>query len=441
MDNTEITTIRQWEQAENSHKYSTYSDYKDSGEKWLGDIPQGWELTKLRFLINGKLKYGANESPQEYDPDKPRYIRITDINERGDLRPDTKKSLPEDLAEDYILQEGDILLARSGATVGKATLYQGVGENCACFAGYLIRVRLDDTILPKYFRYFSSTANYWSWINTFLIQSTIENVSAEKYKELQVPVPNKKEQKSIVRFLDEETANINNLIDKKEELVDLLEEKRTALIKKTVSNGINTQVETKESGVEWLGKIPKHWEVRDLRYLADIDTGGKDTKDAVEDGEYPFFVRSQTEEQIDTYSFDGEAVLTAGDGVGVGDVFHYIDGKFDYHQRVYKISDFIDEVDGRYVYYYLKANLKMEIFKSNAKSTVDSLRMPMFKSFPVAFGDVDEQQEIINHIESQSNRIDNLIKKVMQCIEHLKEYRTALITEAVTGQIDVRGEV
>jgi type I restriction enzyme S subunit len=254
-------------------------------------------------------------------------------------------------------------------------------------------------------------------------------------------LPPLEEQDAIVQFLDKETGRIDELIQQKNRLINLLEEKRSALIKSAVSNGISEGVNRKESGVDWLGYIPEHWDVRDLRYLADIDTGGKDTKDAVDDGDYPFFVRSQTKEKIDSYSFDGEAVLTAGDGVGVGEVFHHVNGKFDYHQRVYKISDFPDELVGKYLYYYLRANLKMEIFKNNAKSTVDSLRMPMFKSFPVAFGDVEEQQEIVNYLDEQNKQIDNLISKVQEGVDRLIEYRTGLITNTVTGQIDVRGEV
>lgn len=107
----------------------------------------------------------------------------------------------------------------------------------------------------------------------------------------------------------------------------------------------------KPSGVQWLGDVPTHWEAQRLRSLANIKTGGRDTVNRRDDGEYPFFVRSQTIERIDTWSFDGEAVLTAGDGVGVGKVFHYINGKFHYHQCVYKFSDFRD-VLGKFFFHY-----------------------------------------------------------------------------------------
>jgi type I restriction enzyme S subunit len=123
--------------------------------------------------------------------------------------------------------------------------------------------------------------------------------------------------------------------------------------------------------------IPKDWEVNYIGNLADISTGSRNTQDRVEDGEYPFFVRSQTVERINSYSYDGEAVLTAGDGVGTGKVFHYINGKFDVHQRVYRITDFVPSLDGYFFYLFFASNFYDRIMQMTAKSSVDSVRMDM----------------------------------------------------------------
>lgn len=187
----------------------------------------------------------------------------------------------------------------------------------------------------------------------------------------------------------------------------------------------------KESTIEWLDEIPAHWQTKRLKFLAHIKTGEKDTIDREEDGLYPLFVRSQTVERINTYAYDEEAVLTAGDGVGVAKVFHYINGKFDYHQRVYKISDF-EEILGKYFYYFIKANLYEEVIKISAKSTVDSLRLPMFQNFPVVFGDIQEQQAIVDYLDRKTAVIDTLIAKKERQIELLQEQRTAVINHAVT---------
>ena len=251
------------------------------------------------------------------------------------------------------------------------------------------------------------------------------------------PLPPLPEQRAIAAFLDRETAKIDALVAKKERLIELLQEKRTALISDAVTKGLDPDVPLKDSGVEWLGEIPTHWEVRRLRTLANIKTGGRDTVDQQEEGKYPFFVRSQTVERINTWTFDGEAVLTAGDGVGVGKVFHYVNGKFDYHQRVYKFSNF-RAVIGRFFFYFFKEMLRFEVLQGTAKSTVDSLRLPMLQNFPIVVLPLPEQRAIAAFLDRETAQIDALIAKVQEAIDRLKELRTALISAAVTGKIDVR---
>ena len=191
----------------------------------------------------------------------------------------------------------------------------------------------------------------------------------------------------------------------------------------------------KPSGIEWLGDVPAHWEVRRLRSLANIATGGQDTINQQDDGKYPFFVRSQTVERIDTWSFDGEAVLTAGDGVGVGKVFHYVNGKFDYHQRVYKFSDF-SAVSGKFFFHYFRALLRFEVLQGTAKSTVDSLRLPMLQNFPVALPPLSEQTAIVRYLDQADEHIRRYVSSRERLIELLEEYRQAVIHHAVTRGLD-----
>ena len=140
--------------------------------------------------------------------------------------------------------------------------------------------------------------------------------------------------------------------------------------------------------------------MRRLRTLARVTTGGRDTIDRVDGGRYPFFVRSQRVERINSFSYDGEAVLTAGDGAGVGKVFHYVNDRFDFHQRVYKFSDFRD-MDGRYFFHYFRAFLGRVTAAGTAKSTVDSLRRPMLLDFPVVIPPLDEQHLLryLDHVD------------------------------------------
>lgn len=189
--------------------------------------------------------------------------------------------------------------------------------------------------------------------------------------------------------------------------------------------------EYKDSGVEWLGEIPKSWEIKKLKYICSVGTGTKDTVNAVEDGLYPFFVRSQTIERINSFGADCEAVLTAGDGVGVGKVFHYYNGKFDYHQRVYMLSNFSLAL-GKFVYYYLSNNFYKVALEGNAKSTVDSLRMPQFLNFELSLPEQELQEKIVLFLDHEIDKIDTLVEKQQQLIQLLKEKRQALISHAVT---------
>lgn len=156
---------------------------KDSGVEWLGDVPAHWDIKRLKFMLSEKLKYGANESAESDDPEQPRYIRITDIDEQGNLKDDTFKSLEFEKAKDYLLNVNDILLARSG-TVGKSYLYKENLKNFACYAGYLIRVRLEQKKFnAEFVNYYFQSIGYWNWIKSVNIQATIQNVSAEKYND------------------------------------------------------------------------------------------------------------------------------------------------------------------------------------------------------------------------------------------------------------------
>jgi type I restriction enzyme S subunit len=189
--------------------------------------------------------------------------------------------------------------------------------------------------------------------------------------------------------------------------------------------------ENRDSEVGWVGKIPSHWEIKRLKYICKVGTGDKDTVNAVVDGAYPFFVRSQNIERINSYTADCEAVLTAGDGVGVGKVYHYFNGKFDYHQRVYMLSAF-ETVYGKYVFYYLSSNFYKVALEGGAKSTVDSLRLPLFLNFEITVPPLYEQQIILDFLDLETTKIDTLIDKQQQLIKLLKEKRQAVISHAVT---------
>lgn len=203
---------------------------KDSGIPWIGEIPAGWETRRLKYTLSFPLQYGANASGISYDKDLPRYIRITDIDDSGMLKSENKQSLSESDAFGYILDDGDILLARSGATVGKSFLYKKkMGK--AAFAGYLIRAKIENKILNNYFFYYITQSHlYNEWKNSIFIQATIQNIGAEKYANFVLPLPPLPEQQRIAAYLDAKCARIDALLAEKDELLDKLAEYKKSLI-------------------------------------------------------------------------------------------------------------------------------------------------------------------------------------------------------------------
>lgn len=179
-----------------------------------------------------------------------------------------------------------------------------------------------------------------------------------------------------------------------------------------------------------VGIIPIDWEVEKIGSLLSITTGDKNTQDRVIDGLYPFFVRSQTIERINTYSFDGEAVLTAGDGVGTGKIFHYINGKFDFHQRVYLMHDFGQKLDGYYFYIIFSNHFYDRIMSMTAKSSVDSVRREMIADMAIALPPKLEQTSIANVLSD----VDALIDSLESLIAKKQAIKTATIQQLLTGR-------
>lgn len=179
-----------------------------------------------------------------------------------------------------------------------------------------------------------------------------------------------------------------------------------------------------------VGVIPEDWEISTIKECASIKTGKKNTQDHISDGAYPFFVRSQVVERINSYSFDGEAVLTAGDGVGTGKIFHYINGKFDYHQRVYKISEFSSSLDGFFFYLYFSNHFYNRIMSMTAKSSVDSVRQEMISNMLIPLPPLPEQRAIAEALGD----VDALLGSLEKLIAKKRALKQAAMQELLTGK-------
>ncbi len=218
---------------------SSKVEMKDSGIEWLGKIPKHWEVKRLKNILIEKMMYGANEIADDDNENNPRYIRITDFGSNGELRDDTFKSLPMEVAKDYLLEEGDILFARSGATVGKTFQFKNY-SGIACFAGYLIKARPNTQIIASDFLFYFTQSNaYENWKNSIFSKATIENIGADKYQLLKLCVPKSiNEQNEITEYLIKRTTAIDQLIKNIEAQIEKLQELRKIRIYEAVTGKI-----------------------------------------------------------------------------------------------------------------------------------------------------------------------------------------------------------
>jgi len=217
---------------------------KESGVEWLGRIPEHWEVVELKKLLSEKLKYGASEQGTAYDESLPRYIRITDFDSNGRLKEENKLSLPFEKAKDYLLENNDVLFARSGATVGKSFIFlvDDHTDKVCCFAGYLIRAKCDSSkLLPMFLFSYTNSYSFGNWKNMIATKATIENISADKYATLPIPVPPLSEQQAIASFLDDKTARIDSTMKELETQIADLRCYKTSVITEAVTGKVDVR--------------------------------------------------------------------------------------------------------------------------------------------------------------------------------------------------------
>lgn len=444
--------------------FPAYPKYKDSGVEWLRQVPEHWGVRRLKTIVAEPLKYGANESAELDDRTMPRFVRITDIDDDGGLRDETFKSLPAEIAEPFLLKEGDILLARSGATVGKSFIYSEQWGK-ACFAGYLIRARLlPSQCMPTWLYYFFQTDGYWGYVTGSQIQATIQNVSAEKYANLFLPLPPLPEQRAIASFLDRETSKIDALVAEQRKLIELLKEKRQAVISHAVTKGLNPDAPMKDSGIEWLGRVPEHWEVVRVKYLVLSDNGiqmgpfggmllqldASDTgykvygQENTISGDFRRGHRWITElryQELTRYSLnDGDLVLTRKGSLGNARLVDSLPqpGIIDSDTIRIRVDDNI--ISSRFLAKLLHEApyVAEQITRQSRGAILPGVNTNTIAHLFVALPNRSEQNRILDALAQEASTFSSIGTSVSRAIDLLQERRTALISAAVTGKIDVR---
>ena len=320
-------------------------------------------------------------------------------------------------------EHGDILFAITGESVddiAKCCAYIGHEK---CLAGGDIVV-LKHNQNPKYLSYALATTDARQQKSKGKVKSKVVHSSVPAIREIKVPIPPIEIQHEIVRILDDYTENIVELQNQLTAEITARQKQYEFYRDKLLTFGVLRG-----------GTIDFRW--RMLCEIADISTGNSNTNEAVEDGKYPFFVRSQEPLRKNDFEYDEAAIITAGDGVGVGKVYHYIEGKYALHQRAYRIHINTPEVVPKYYFHYMKAKFLPYIQKTMFQSSVASIRRPMLNAFPVPVPPLDVQNRIVNVLDNFEKICADLNIGLPAEIEARQKqyeyYRDKLLTFAETG--------
>lgn len=419
-----------------------YPAYRPSGVDVLGGVPAHWRVVPLKHLCRRSALYGANIPAEDYSLDGVRFLRTTDIGENGELMPGGV-FVERDEINGYLLTDGDLLISRSG-TVGRGFCFDASRHPECAFAGYLVRFVPGSDLVPRFAFYFTQSLAFEDWIETQIISSTIGNVNGQKYAQCRLPCPAEPEQDTIATFLDRETARIDTLIEKKRTLIERLKEKRSALISRTVTRGLPPQAakaaglsphpRMKDSGVEWLGEVPEHWEVVPLRRIASLRSGESITsEELLEGGDFPVFGGNGVRGSFDGYTHDGEYVLIGRQGALCGNI-NYASGRFWASEHAVVVSP-TREIAPLWLGELLR---EMKLNQYSLSAAQPGLSVDRILPLKIPVPPFHEQQALAAFLSAVISRTARVTGAVEAAIERLSEYRAALITAAVTGKIDVR---
>ena len=404
---------------------TTYEKTKDSGIEWIGSVPSRWRVHTLYQLVTQVKEKNSNLQEKNLLSLSYGKIKRKDIDSPDGL-------LPASFDGYNIIEDGDIVLRLTDLQNDHASLRVGLATERGIITSAYTTLRPINTSNSKYLFYllhaFDLKKGFYG-----MGSGVRQGLNYAEVKELRVVLPDQDEQDNIVRFLDDQCLQIDAMIAEAKISIDDYKMMRESVVFEAVTKGLSKKCKTKDSGVDIIGEIPQAWYLRRLRFLCDVSTGNQDTQNAIEDGKYPFYVRSPIVERSNKYTFDCEGILMAGDGAGAGRIFHHAFGKYAVHQRVYCFRSF-HNILPRYFYYYMSNRFSKEMDKGSAKSTVPSVRLPMLLNFKVTVPPEEEQVEICEYLDKQISLIDALILEKNELLQELESYKRSLIFETVTGK-------
>lgn len=439
-------------------KYHAYPEYKDSGIEWLGTIPSHWVRTNLKRYC--QVTDGSHHSPKIESDGYP-FVSVTDVGVNTINFSDAKRISPQNY--ERLVQEGckpsvgDLLLTKDG-TIGRACVVNDSMPDFVILSS-LGLLTPTDKLLNNYLYYYLISGINVDQMNSMIHGSALKRMTISKIDELILLLPSNEEQAQIAAFLDHETAKIDTLIEKQQQLIELLKEKRQAVISNAVTKGLNPDAPMKDSGVEWLGEVPEHWDLTPLKYLCNFKGGGTPTKDNLnywKNGTIPWvspkdmksFWINKTQDYVTELAvkesstniiFEGSLMMVVRSGILQRTIPIAINTVPVTMNQDMKALLFNNKMLTEYAAYFIIGNIPQLLLEwSKEGATVESIEHEYLANsyFPVP--PKEEQEKIICTIKSQLELFDNLETQAQQAIKLMQERRTALISAAVTGKIDVR---
>ncbi|WP_374183010.1 restriction endonuclease subunit S [Klebsiella variicola subsp. variicola] len=442
-------------------KYKAYPEYKDSGVEWLGEVPYHWKTVSISRLFSRIKRTGYTEKEL-----------LSVYRDYGVIpkssRDDNNNKPSEDLSPYQLVEPNDLVMNKMKAWQGSIAISEYEGIVSPAYFVYKPNNILFELAHPRYVHYLLRNPIY---VTQYLSRSKGIRVNQwdldpDEFRNIELLLPDKTEQEKIYSFLDHETAKIDNLIEKQQQLIELLKEKRQAVISHAVTKGLNPDVPMKDSGVEWLGEVPEHWTISTLKHHAKFIDGDRGSEypndnDLVDDG--VVFLSSKNisnwEINIDDANYISREKfnrLNRGKTIN-GDVIVKVRGStgrigelaiFE-TERLNKSTAFINaqmmiirlknSFSNRFLCNVAQGHYWMEQLNVGAYGTAQQqLNNAIFSGMIMVVPPIDEQLTINKFLELEIKRFDGLIKNTSNMIQLIQERRTALISAAVTGKIDVR---
>ena len=402
-----------------------------------GDVPDGYKKTKAGIVpIEWEVKLLSDVFQKQNEKNSTNTVHnvLTNSATQGIVSQtdyfDKQIANDENTSTYYLVYNGCFVYnprISTNAPCGPFNRYDGIEIGIMSPLYTVYNYKDKSNVYSDYLSFFFSSNKWHGYMNgiaNYGARSDRMNVTIEDMNNMPLPYPTLPEQEKIVEILKTQGSMIG-LYEKKVEQLKKL--KKVFLQKMFPKHGASVP--------EWrfLG-FNDAWKQRKVSDVCSISTGKSNTQDKNDDGEYPFYVRSPNIERSHRYLYDEEAVLTVGDGVGTGKIFHYVKGKYDLHQRVYRLFGFSDDTDAKFFYHWFSENFYDRVMSMTAKTSVDSVRLEMIADMDIIAPSYDEQQKIASHLDC----IDNLITLHQRKCDEEKQKKKALMQLLLTGIVRVK---